>query len=95
MFWKSNKTKPRPNSMAEKTKKKKVKDKIFKLSKIKPIKRVTAYKVIQSSSAVSNKWRLVLMFTITLKSKRKKKMKSKFKSPKNIKNFLTKPLKIN
>ncbi len=32
MFWNNNNTKPIPNSIAEKTRKKKVKDKIFKLS---------------------------------------------------------------
>ena len=32
IFWNSNKTKPTPNSIAENTKKKKVKDNRFKLS---------------------------------------------------------------
>jgi hypothetical protein len=39
MFWNNNKTKPKPNSIAEKTKKKKVKERTFRLSKINPIKR--------------------------------------------------------
>ena len=32
IFWNNNKTRPIPNSIAENTKKKKVNDKIFKLS---------------------------------------------------------------
>ena len=32
MFWNNKRTRPIPNSIAEKTKKKKVKDSIFKLS---------------------------------------------------------------
>jgi hypothetical protein len=39
IFWNNNNTKPTPNSIAEKTKKKKVKESMFKLSKINPIKR--------------------------------------------------------
>lgn len=35
-FWSNNKTKPIPNSTAERTRKKKVRESTFKLSKIKP-----------------------------------------------------------
>lgn len=86
MFWNKSKTRPIPNSIAEKTKKKKVKDKIFKLSKIKPKNNVIAYKVIQRISAVNNKWRAVLVFIKILNKIKKKNKKSKFKSPKIILN---------
>jgi hypothetical protein len=89
MFWNSNKINPIPNSIAEKTKKKKVRDKTFKLSKIIPIKKTIAYNVIQSSSAVNNKCKLVFVLTIILKSSKKKKQKNKFKSPITIIKFLT------
>lgn len=46
---------PKLNSTAERTREKKVRDNTFKLSKCKPIKKVIAYIVIQSNSAVSNK----------------------------------------
>lgn len=36
IFWNSKSTKPIPNSIAEKTKKKNVKERIFKLSYTKP-----------------------------------------------------------
>ena len=38
VFWNNNKTNPNPNSIADKTRKKKVSDKRFKLSKTRPIK---------------------------------------------------------
>jgi hypothetical protein len=76
-----------PNSMAEKTKKKKVKDKTFKLSKINPINKTIPYKVIQSNSAVKSKCRLVLVFIITLKSNIKKKKNKILISPIIIKYY--------
>ena len=90
MFWNKSKIRPIPNSIAEKTKKKNVKDKTFKLSKITPIKKTIAYKVIQSSSAVNKRWRLVFVFTIILNSNKKKKKINKFKSPITTMGFLTK-----
>ena len=39
IFWNKSKTRPTPNSIAENTKKKKVSDNKFKLSKTSPIKR--------------------------------------------------------
>ena len=75
IFWKSNKTRPIPNSIAENTKKKKVKESIFKLSKINPTSRTIVYKVIQSNSAVKSKWREVFVLIKILKNIKKKKKK--------------------
>lgn len=79
IFWKSNKTRPIPNSIAEKTKKKNVKDNIFKLSKIKPTNKTIAYKEIHKISAVKSKWRAVLVFMKTLNKIKKKKINKRFK----------------
>jgi hypothetical protein len=79
-----SKIKPKPNSIAEKTKKKKVNDNKFKLSKIKPTKSTIAYKVIHSISAVSNKCKAVFVFKIKLKNIKLKKIKSTLISPKSI-----------
>lgn len=79
MFWNSNKTRPIPNSIAEKTKKKKVRDRMLRLSYIKPIKRTRVYKVIHKSSAVSNKCKAVLVFITMLNIIRKKKKNNMFK----------------
>ena len=79
----NNKTKPIPNSMAEKIKKKKVNDNIFKLSYTRPTNKTIAYKVIQRSSAVSNKCKAVLVFISKLPSIKKKNINKVFKSPKN------------
>ena len=75
IFWNRSSNNPIPNSIAEKTKKKKVKDTKFKLSKIKPIISIIIYRVIHKISAVNNKCRLVLIFIITLKINKKKKEK--------------------
>ncbi len=79
IFWKSNKTRPIPNSIAENTKKKKVKESIFKLSKINPTSRTIVYKVIQSNSAVKSKWREVFVLIKILKNIKKKKKNNIFK----------------
>ena len=68
-FKNSNKIKPIPNSIAENTKKKNVKDIKLILSKKKPIIRVKAYNDIHINSAVSNKCKFVLVFIIILKNK--------------------------
>ena len=52
---KSKSTNPTANSTAEKIKKKKVRDKIFKLSNISPINNEIPYRVIHNNSAVNNK----------------------------------------
>jgi hypothetical protein len=54
-FCKSIITSPIPNSTADKTRKKKVKDKRFILSKTNPTEITIIYNVIQSNSAVNNK----------------------------------------
>ena len=69
---------PIPNSIADKTKKKNVKERMFKLSYIKPINKVIAYIVIHNNSAVSNKWSDVLVFMTILNSINKKNKKNKF-----------------
>lgn len=79
IFWNNKRTKPIPNSIAEKTKKKKVNERTFKLSKINPIKRTMVYKVIQRSSAVKSKWREVLVLIKILKKIKKKKKNNIFK----------------
>jgi hypothetical protein len=48
----NNSTKPTANSTAEKIKKKKVRDKILRLSKAKPTNKAIPYNVIHNSSAV-------------------------------------------
>ena len=55
MCWNSINTNPTPNSTADKIKKKNVSERKFKLSKINPISNVSAYKVIQTSSAVNKR----------------------------------------
>jgi hypothetical protein len=86
MFWIKSKIKPKPNSIAEKTKKKNVKDNKFRLSKIKPASSTIAYKVIHRISAVNSKCNAVLVFSIKLKKIKLKKIKSTLISPKSIYN---------
>lgn len=75
--------KPTPNSIAEKIKKKNVRDKRLRLSYNKPINNVTTYKVIQSNSAVKRRCKAVLVvLKNVLKSKKNRRM-NVFKSPKN------------
>lgn len=74
-------TRPKPNSTADKIKKKNVKDSKLTLSKIKPTRSTIMYKDIQSSSAVNNKCSAVLTFRTTVKKNMKNSMKTKFKSP--------------
>jgi len=81
IFWKSKRTRPIPNSIAEKTKKKNVKANMFKLSYTNPINKTTLYKVIHNNSAISNKCIAVLVFIIILKNISKKKRSKMFKSP--------------
>lgn len=81
IFCTSIKIKPNPNSTADNIKKKKVKESKFKLSKISPITKEAAYKVIHSNSAVNSKWRAVLIFITILAIKKKKINNIIFKSP--------------
>lgn len=79
IFWNNKSIKPTPNSIAEKTKKKKVNDSILRLSLNKPIIKTIEYKVIHNNSAVNNKCKAVLVFIRILKIIKKKKRKSIFK----------------
>lgn len=79
MFWNNNKTNPIPNSIAENTKKKKVKDNIFKLSYMRPTNKAIAYKDIHNISAVSRRCKAVFVLTTTLNIIKKKKKKRRFK----------------
>ena len=88
MFWRSINTRPIPNSMADRTKKKKVKDNKFKLSKINPAVNVNEYNVIHSNSAVKSRCKAVFELIKILTNKIKKKRINKFKSPNNIKAYI-------
>ena len=89
MFCIRIKTIPIPNSTADKTKKKKVKEMIFMLSYKIPICRTIIYKVIHKISAVNSKCRALETFKVTVIIIKKKITKYKFKSPINIKYILT------
>lgn len=80
---KSKRTKPTPNSIAEKIKKKKVKESILRLSKINPIYNTITYNVIHKSSAVNNKCNAEFTPINIVEINMKKKRKKIFKSPKN------------
>lgn len=72
IFWIKIKTNPIPNSTAERTKKKKVRDNKFKLSKSVPILSTIKYKVIQSSSAVKSRCKAVVTLVLMLVKRIKK-----------------------
>ena len=74
-------TKPIPNSTADNTRKKNVNDRKLTLSYKNPIDSDNMYRVIQSISAVSNKWRAVLTFMIIVTSIRKNRIENKLISP--------------
>ena len=74
-------TRPIPNSTADKTRKKNVRDKKLTLSYRKPIDKDNIYKVIQSISAVNSKWSAVLTFMIIVTSMRKNSIENKLISP--------------
>jgi len=77
-------TKPKPNSTADKTKKKNVKDRILILSYKKPMYKARRYSVIHKNSAVSNKCIAVFIFITILVNIKKNKNIIKFISPNNI-----------
>jgi hypothetical protein len=68
IVWSSSSTRPKPNSIAENTKKKKVNERMFRLLKVTPIKRAIAYNVIQSNSAIKSKFRELLLFSSKFKN---------------------------
>jgi len=76
-------TSPIPNSTAEKTSTKKDKDKMFKLSNIKPNITVIKYNVIHSNSAVNSKCSEVFVWTNKVLNKIKNSNNNVLKSPKN------------
>lgn len=72
---------PKPNSTADKIKKKNVNERRFKLSYASPIKSVIIYKVIHRISAVNSKCRAVFTFSAILANIIKNIKKIKLKSP--------------
>lgn len=74
---------PIPNSTADRTKKKKVRDSKFKLSYIKPADKTITYSVIHKSSAVKSKCKEFDGLTTKLANKKKNRKKNRFKSPIN------------
>tara|TARA_B110001450_G_scaffold230122_1_gene231158 strand:+ start:3183 stop:3479 length:297 start_codon:yes stop_codon:yes gene_type:complete len=77
-------TKPKPNSTADSIRKKNVSDKRFKLSKTKPLIRVSIYKVIHKNSAVRRRCSEVFTLIVILAKRIKNKRIIKFISPKVI-----------
>ena len=82
--WTSIIINPRPNSTADKIKKKNVNDNMLRLSNTRPINKHVIYKVIHSNSAVSSKCRAVLTFKAMLMNIIKNRINIKFISPKTI-----------
>jgi hypothetical protein len=80
-FWTSIITKPNPNSTADKIKKKNVNDRRFKLSKTRPLIRVSMYSVIHKNSAVSSKCKDVFTLIVILEKSIKNKSIIKLISP--------------
>ena len=76
-------TKPTPNSTAEKIRKKKVRERILRLSYARPNTKVSAYNVIHRSSAVRRRWRDVLVWVAKVISRNKKNVSMICISPKN------------
>lgn len=74
-------TRPIPNSTADKTRKKNVRDRKLTLSYKKPMDKDNIYKVIQSISAVNSRCRAVLTFIIIVTSIRKNSIENKLISP--------------
>jgi len=82
IFWVNISTRPIPNSIADNTKKKKVREIRFKLSNKVPIDSTSKYKVIHKSSAVRSKCRAVVTFVLILAKRMKKIIMYKLTSPK-------------
>lgn len=79
----NNKINPTPNSIAEKIKKKNVRDKRFKLSYNRPINKVMTYKVIHNNSAVKSRCSAVLVVLKKVLNNKKNNNIKVFKSPRN------------
>lgn len=82
IYWISIITSPKPNSTADRTKKKKVNDNRFKLSKINPDNKTSIYNVTHKSSAVNNKCKAEFTFITIVKNNKKKIISIKLISPK-------------
>ena len=74
-------TNPKANSTAENIKKKKVRESMLTLSKIKPTNKTIIYRDIHNNSAVRRRCSAVLTFNIIVRKKIKNKIKTRFKSP--------------
>ena len=68
-------TRPIPNSTADRTRKKKVKEIIFKLSYKSPIDKTIIYRVIHNNSAVNNKCNALETLFEILRNSRKNSIK--------------------
>ena len=75
-------TRPKPNSTADKTRKKKVNDSRFRLSNISPDNKTIIYNVTHRSSAVNNRCSAVFTFTSIVRKRKKKIISTKLISPK-------------
>ena len=78
---------PNPNSTAERMRKKKVNDSMFRLSNTNPRISTIIYKVIHSNSAVNKRCNAVFIFSAILANIIKNNSSTKFKSP-NTKNYV-------
>ena len=94
MFCIRIKTIPIPNSTADKTKKKKVREIIFMLSYRIPMCKTMIYRVIHKISAVNSRCKALETFKVTVIIIKKKITKYKFKSPINIK-YISTPRRYN
>ena len=77
-------TRPIPNSTADSTRKKKVKESIFKLLYMNPITTTSIYRVTHKTSAVSSRCTAVLILTVTVSRIIKNRNSIKLISPKVI-----------
>ena len=75
-------TSPKPNSTADNTRKKKVRESRFRLSNTKPDNNTIMYNVTHNNSAVNNKCSAVFTLTSIVKKKKKNTISTKLMSPK-------------
>jgi hypothetical protein len=80
-FWIRIITSPIPNSTADSTRKKNVRERKFTLSYNNPIDKERTYSVIQSISAVRSRCRAVFTLTIIVTSIKKNSIENRFRSP--------------
>lgn len=82
IYWISMITNPKPNSTADRTKKKNVRDSKFRLSNIRPESSTIIYSVTHNNSAVNNKCNAVFTLTSIVRKKKKNIISVKLMSPK-------------